>query len=304
VTRAGRLAWCGVVLLASPAAAQVPPPSPAPPPYSLPWLLRPATATSVIRLDTTVALYEDPGTGAAGRTLVESFIASRRASARWAPLLRVSWIRNGAPRGAGEASGTAFSNPLLGTSYVRPLPRGWRLSLFGATTLPVGAGGGDRPHAGAAAAAARAIPARSAMDNALFAVNYWTVIGGAGLARVTPGLTLQAEATVLQLTRVRGPRTQDGRRTNLTVGLHAGRFLTSRLSLGAELRVQRWMTEAAPVRASAAARETLTAAIGPRLHLRAGRRVVRPGLSYTRALDDPLAGQGYDMIQLDVPIAF
>jgi hypothetical protein len=31
---------------------------------------------------------------------------------------------------------------------------------------------------------------------------------------------------------------------------------------------------------------------------------VRPGLSYTRALDDPLAGQGYDIIQLDVPIAF
>ena len=49
------------------------------------------------------------------------------------------------------------------------------------------------------------ISARSAMDNALFAVDYWTVIGGLGLARITPGSTLQAEVTVLQLTRARGP---------------------------------------------------------------------------------------------------
>jgi hypothetical protein len=142
------------------------------------------------------------------------------------------------------------------------------------------------------------------MDNALFAVNYGTVIGGLGAARVTRGLTLQAEATVLQLTRLRGPRSQDTVRTNLTLGLHAGRFLSPRVSLGAELRLQRWMSEAAPVRANPAAREALTAAIGSRLHLRLGKRWLRPGLSYTRALDAPLEGQGYDMLQLDVPLAF
>jgi hypothetical protein len=284
------------------AQAQAPAPSPAPP-YSLPWLLRPAAAASVVRLDSTVALYEDPATGADGHTLVESFIASYRASARWAPLARLSWIRNAAPGGTAEASGTAFSNPLLGVSYVRPLAE-WRLALFGATTLPVGSGGGDTPDAGAAGAVSRAVPARSAMDNALFAVNYWTVIGGVAAARVTPRLTLQAEATVLQLTRVRGPQTQDAARTNLTLGLHAGHFFSPRVSLGAELRMQRWLSDAAPVRADPSARETLTAAIGPRLHLRAGRRVVRPGLSYTRALDDPLHAQGYDMIALDVPISF
>jgi hypothetical protein len=184
------------------------------------------------------------------------------------------------------------------------LANGWRLSWFGATTLPIGGGGGDAPEAGPAAAMARGIPARSAMDNALFAVNYWTVIGGAGAARVTPRLTLQAEATVLQLTRVRGPRTQDRSRTNFTLGLHVGHFLTKRVSLGGELRMQRWLTDAAPVRANPEARDTLTGALGARIHFKAGKRTIRPGLSYTRSLDQPLSGQGYDMVQLDVPIAF
>jgi hypothetical protein len=142
------------------------------------------------------------------------------------------------------------------------------------------------------------------MDNALFAVNHWTVLGGLGLARVTPSLTVQAEANLLRLTRVRGPRTQDSARTNLTFGLHAGRFFGRRLSLGAELRGQRWLTDAAPVRADRRARETLTFALGPRLHLRAGRRWIRPGFTWARALDAPLSSSGYDMFQVDVPIAF
>jgi hypothetical protein len=39
--------------------AQSPAPA-APPPYSLPWLLRPATPATVVRLDETLAFYEDP----------------------------------------------------------------------------------------------------------------------------------------------------------------------------------------------------------------------------------------------------
>ena len=280
-----------------PAHAQSPPP----PPYSLPWLLRPAAAGTVVRLDTTFARFDGPGSADAG-TLVESLIASYRATPRLAPVVRVTWIRHSP--GGSAPSGTATSNPLLGASYVRPMSKGWRLSAFGATTIPIGSGGGDEPHARAAAAIARAVPARSAMDNALFAVNHWTLIGGAGAARVTPRLTLQVEATVLQLFRVRGPGAQDSRRTNLTVGLHAGRFFGRRVSVGAELRMQRWLTDAAPVRADESARETVTAALGPRLHFRLGKRWLRPGVSYTRALDDPLRGQGYGIVQLDVPLAF
>jgi len=31
---------------------------------------------------------------------------------------------------------------------------------------------------------------------------------------------------------------------------------------------------------------------------------LRPGLSYTRALDDAMAKKGYDILQLDLPFAF
>ena len=142
------------------------------------------------------------------------------------------------------------------------------------------------------------------MDNALLAVNYWTLIGGVGVARVTKSLTLQAEATVLQLDRVRGPATQDGHRTNLTAGVHVGHFFSPRLSLGAEVRVQRWMTDALPVRNDPRAREQLTLGVGPRLHFKVGRRWFRPGLAYSRALDAPMRSRGYDIVQADLPLAF
>ena len=171
--------------------------------------------------------------------------------------------------------------------------------------LPVGSGGGDSPDPGSAGALNAAIPARSSMDNALFAVNYWTVIGGLGIARITPDLTLQGELTILQLTRARGPDTQDGSRTNMTAGVHAGHFFSPRVSLGAEVRLQLWLTDAAPVRSDPSARQQLTFGIGPRFHFKlANGRWLRPGLSYTRALDDPMSGKGYDILQLDVPLAF
>ena len=101
------------------------------------------------------------------------------------------------------------------------------------------------------------------MDNALFAVNYWTVIGGLGLARITRGVTVQAEVSVLQLTRARGPETQDASRTNLTAGLHAGHFFSPKVSFGAEARLQRWLTDAAPVRNDPSARQQVTLGLGP-----------------------------------------
>jgi hypothetical protein len=33
-------------------------------------------------------------------------------------------------------------------------------------------------------------------------------------------------------------------------------------------------------------------------------RWLRPGLSYTRALDKPMTNSGYDIVQLDVPYSF
>lgn len=103
---------------------------------------------------------------------------------------------------------------------------------------------------------------------------------------------------------MRGPETQDASRTNFTAGVHVGHFFSPKVSVGADLRVQRWLSDAAPVRANPAARSQVTFGVGPRFHLKVGRNTLRPGLSYTRALDDPMAARGYDIVQVDLPIAF
>lgn len=295
--RSGTCFWAAsLALLATGAWAQA---APAPPPYSLPWLLRGAVPANVIRVDQTSAFFDDAGGSA--QTDVTSLIVTKKLG-RFAPVFRETWVRN-AP-GAGP-SGSGFSNPLLGVTYARPFAGVWRASGFFAATLPVGGGGGDAPDPTAQAAMSAAISARSAMDNALLAVNYWTVIAGGGVARITPSLTAQAEVTLLQLTRARGPESQDGSRTNLTAGLHLGHFFSRRVSVAGELRIQRWMSDAAPVKKDPAAREQVTFALGPRLHLKLGRTSwLRPGISYSRALDDPMSSKGYDILQLDVPVSF
>jgi hypothetical protein len=289
------LAVFALTFAASPLLAQTPPP------YSLPWQLRPASVGNVVRLDTAAAFWDDAA-GRSGTTQATSLIVTRRLRPSFGLLGRAIVTHNDPPTGAG---GSALANPLLGAIYAKPLRGGWRLSALLASTIPVGSGGGDQPDPGAAQAHLRGIAARSGMDNTLFAVNYWGLVAGVDFARVTPGLTLQAEATLFQLKRVRGPRTQDSARTNFTTGLHVGRFLTPRLSLGGEVRYQRWLTNAAPVRADRSARGTATFAVGPRLHFKLGPRTwLRPGIAYARALDDPLKRQHYGIVQLDVPVAF
>ena len=79
----------------------------------------------------------------------------------------------------------------------------------------------------------------------MFAVNYFTAIVGGDVAYVDHKLTVQLEATLFQLMRVRGDNAAagtDSARTNSTVGLHAGYFIIPMLSLGGELRYQRWLS--------------------------------------------------------------
>ena len=93
------------------------------------------------------------------------------------------------------------------------------------------------------------------MEGSLFAVNYWTVLAGLDMTYVSPWISLQVEATFFQLTRARGPETQDSSRTNFTGGIHAAHFFSPAASLGAEFRVQRWISNASPVVGDADARE-------------------------------------------------
>lgn len=280
-------------------------PAPAPAPYSLPWQLRPAVAGNVVRSDTTVALYKDAKSGDPGSTVASMLLFSYKITPELAPLLRLGVVSSSPPSGDGA---TNIVNPALGLTYGIKLGSSIRLAAFLGMTLPIGMGGGDSAEPAKAAASRSGILARSAMDNAMFAVNDLTLFPGLDIAYVDHKLTVQAEATVLQLMRARGNKAQkDGAKTNLTTGLHVGYFFLPMLSAGGEIRYQRWLTTPAAVAADATGtlRDTATFAVGLRYHQKLGQSVwIRPGLAYARGIDKPMADQGYNIVQVDIPVAF
>src|SRR6185295_12174131 len=175
--------------LAAPAAAQ----------YSLPFQLRPTGAATTVRSDTALALSQPPGTPP-GATVASLLLVSVQAVPDVAAFARGAYVLH-AP-GAGQG-GQAAVNPILGAALSRKLSDELRLGAIVGVSIPVGMGGGDAPEPGAAAAARAGVLARSAMDNALFAVNDLVLLPGAGLSYVRGPLTLQVEVTLLQLIRLR-----------------------------------------------------------------------------------------------------
>jgi hypothetical protein len=286
--------------------AQPPPavgPIAAPPaPYSIPWQLRPALAVNVVRSDTAVAFYEGAASNA-GTTVASTILASYKVTPEITPLVRLGIVQNSPPSGGAALS---FLNPVIGGVYaMKPIPE-LRLALFLGIAAPFGQGGGNAPDPDQALATRSGVLARSAMDNAMFAVNDVVVFPGADLAWVADGLTVQVEMTVLQLTRVRGAGLQpDASRTNLTAGLHVGFFFLPQLSVGAELRHQRWLSTPAAVERDASLRDTTTVAIGPRAHIKLGETLwLRPGIAYARGIDQPMTTSKYNIVQFDLPLVF
>jgi len=287
------------------------PTAPPPPPYSLPWQLRPLTVGNVVRLDTSAAAYKDAA-GNSGNTQAMMLLGSYKITPEIAPIVRLGFVKNDAP--ATGADGSSFVNPVVGGAYSHKIDS-FRLALFLGTTIPIGQGAGQTPSAGAAAADAAGINARSAMDNAMFAVNYMTGIVGAGFGFISNGFTAQVEATLFQLFRVRGndmtASAPDATRTNSTAGLHLGYFIIPQLSLGGELRYQRWLSH--PNRLAMGMKvpfvdanmDSVTFAVGPRAHFKLGKTLwIRPGISYSQGLDKPLSDGKYKTIQIDIPVIF
>jgi hypothetical protein len=265
----------------------------------------------VVRSDTSVAFYKD-AMGNTGSAQASMLLASYKISPEFAPLIRLGWVKNDAP--ATGADGSSFVNPIVAMAYSHKLDS-FRLAGFLGTTIPIGQGAGQMPNAGAAAANAAGINARSAMDNAMFAVNYMTAIAGAGFGYVSNGFTAQVEATLLQLFRVRGNdltgAAPDSARTNATAGLHLGYFVIPQLSVGGELRYQRWLST--PNRLVMGAKtpfadanlDNVTFAVGPRGHFKLSKTMwLRPGISYSQGLDKPLSDSKYRMVQVDIPFVF
>jgi hypothetical protein len=272
-----------------------------PAPYSLPWQLRPSAAISVVRSDTAVALSQ-PVDGGQGVTVASMLLASYKVTPQLAPFVRLGAVRNDPAAGP---SASSFVNPALGATYALPLNDSLRLAFFLGFTLPVGMSGGNEPDTAVATATRSGVMARSAMDNAMFAVNDFTVFPGVDFSYTAGGFTAQVEATVLQLTRVRGEAVQpDPSRTNFTTGLHLGYFVLPVMSIGGEVRYQRWLSTPASV-TSPELRDTLTTAIGPRFHIKLkDGPTLRPGLAYAFALDAPMSKLKYSILQLDIPVAF
>ncbi len=300
---------------------------PKPPPYSLPWQLRPVVAGSVVRSDTSFAFYKDNAGKESGATIASMLLASYKVSENLAPLIRLGVVSSSPPSSLKDSamnevdSSLNFLNPVLGATYAIKPAKPLRLAFFLGVTLPIGSGGGDDAKIEKTAANAAGIRARSAMDNAMFAVNDFTVFPGVGLAYVAGGFTAQIEATVLQLTRVKGdeqppmgaPKNPDKSKTNFTTGIHVGYFIIPMLSLSGELRHQRWLStpkavevdEALPDDAQLGTRDTTTFAIGPRLHFKLSDSVwFRPGVAFAMPLDNPMKKAEYKVVQLDLPVAF
>jgi hypothetical protein len=280
-------------------------------PYSVPWQLRPVVAPTVVRVDASLARYED-GASTAGTTAVGVLTVAARIPETGPPttgvalVFRTAVLHDSAPNGARRGD---VVNPLFGVTYAAKLQGGLRLNGFFGVSVPTG--GDTGPDAGSRAARANGATARAQFDNALFATRDVAVAPGVAAAWVRRGLTAQLEATLFHLVRARGgpDRQPEATKTNFVAGAHAGYFFTPWLSAGAELRYQRWINAPFAVEAdpTGASRDAACVAVGPRLHLPlVPGIVVRPGLAYHRFLDLPFAGAtpNYQIVQFDLPIFF
>jgi len=274
---------------------------PKPPPYSLPWQLRPVAPATVIRSDTAFAF--DKPAGKSGSAIVSTLLGSYKIVPDFAVIARLGFVSNSPPAPANSA--TTFANPVLGGLYGIKLDPSVKLGLFMAVALPLGSG--STPGSDKAKANAIAMQARSAFDNSMFAADYLAIFPGIDIAYIAHGFTLQAEATLFELVKAKGPSTIDRNNTNFTTGLHAGYFIIPQLSIGAEIRHQRWLSTPAAVKndATHSIRDTTTVAIGPRLHFKLSDSVwFRPGIAFAAPLDDPMKKAEYKIVQLDLPVSF
>jgi hypothetical protein len=281
---------------------QLEPTRPKPPPYTPPFQLRSIIPKSGVRLDTILGLYRGPSSSNAQVTVM--FL-----SAQWRvaePIaLQVRWGIDSNQTG-NDNTRTGIVNPTLGALIGVPVGRDFRFGMSIAVGTPIATGGGDTPDPNDVALQKQGMLARSAMDNVSFAVNDVGFPSGLSFALIRAGVTAQVDATLIPSVRVKGASAQtDNSKVNSTCGFFLGYLPVRELSVGFELRYQRYLTTPAAVERDPSARENLTMAIGPRFHFEIAEGAwVRPGLSYGRGLIGPSEQQSFQMVQLDVPFSF
>lgn len=150
------------------------------------------------------------------------------------------------------------------------------------------------------------------MDNALFAVNYGAFIPGVGLAYLAHNFTVQAEATLFALARVRGSAIdKDAFRLNGTAGLSVGYTFAPSIAAIAELHYQRWLIDDTVAAAAEPARQNLSVMVGPRFAIKTSRFTMRPGIAVGVGLAGAIASDTYTSpvhgvttVFADVPVIF
>lgn len=264
--------------------------------YSVPWLMRPAPAVTVLRIDAGYVAQD-------GGTIQTSVLTGAyKLTPELGLMARVAFVHTSPEVGDGAS---AFSNPLVAGVFAPEIAPHVRLNLFLGITAPLGSGGGNSPDLAKYGAVGAGIYARQAMDNALFAVNFLTPIVGAGVAYVDKGFTAQADVTVLQLLRARGSDVEkDEKRTNSTFGLHLGYRVLPILTLSVEFHHQRWLSTPLAVEKDDAKRAQSTLGAGARLNLPVDDHVLRPGFAFFMGLDDPMAAVKAKVFMIDVPFIF
>ncbi len=332
-----------------PAVTAPTPAAPPPPPYSLPFGLRPIVPVTVLRLDTVFAFYQQniapagqPERYEPGFTGVFLPTIGYRFTPSWMGIVRFGMVGNRPPRITGDEAGAdncqdttttdpttmqpktvltkcgvASSNLFVGGFYSHKFASNFRFSIFGGMTIPVGSGTSSASEPGANLAEAPSGQlARSALDNVIFAVNDWAMVEGLDLAYIGHKLTVQAEVTFFELFRARNEAaTPDVYKINFTTGLHIGYFIASWMSLGAEVRYQRWLSDVKAVVADEAnadkglpvqgLRHNLSFGIGPRFHIKLpGGKWLRPAFVYEPGLAGLMGTRKYHILQIDIPILF
>lgn len=253
-----------------------------------------------MRPETAIAHYEDGGHGAT--TAVPMITAMARLPETGPPSAGLALVIRFAS--VFDRSAKMMANPVFGLLYGVKLEDGMRVAFFLGKTFPLGASASTN-----ADVRTKGANARAQYDNSIFAANDIAIVPGVSAAWSKHGATIQGEATFIYTKRMLAEvaTEPEASKSTLTCGLHIGVFATSFLSIGGELRYQRWLSAPFAVEKdrSRETRDNTSIAIGPRFHVPLGDHVwVRPGVAYQRYLDAPLDDRGYHIVQLDVPIVF
>jgi hypothetical protein len=279
-------------------------------PYALPWQLRSVIPTTSLRIDSAFASYDDIKGNTGGSVIATVLTGALKLNANFGLITRLGGVFNNPP--ADQTAEDAFLNPIIAGLYSLPLSSKFRMGFFLGASIPIGSGGGNNPDMAVKAALSAGSLSRSALDNALFSVNYFSLIPGIGIAFISNGWTFQLEGTVIELIRVKGESLdKDPNRTNFTTGMLAGYSFTPLFFLEAELRYQKWVLNDTVFAVPNAAEENLSLMIGPRFNFKMGDVTLKPGIAYAQGLAGPMAKSGYNfptnnykIIFLDIPIVF